>query len=532
MPVSRMLQNGAAFGLLAWVFFGFSGALSPAAAQEPGGRVLVVLNSSLAMQSALGNETKLEAVKTSLGALIEQYDGRLSLGLAAYGARKARACADVQLLSPPGPIKAKRLARQIASLKPVGSAPLGQAIAEAATALGAAGLLDRIVLLTGGLDTCEADPCQSAKLAKEQHGVRIDVLAVRGEGDDLKGLRCIAKLSGGAYYEVGNTGKLVAALDKVLGQSAAPSLEAADGSTTGTEAAYGGTELTLDPGGLNEAGGETTATTALLPAEDPENAITADGKIPMQFAALLTDPGAPISSSLTWRVFERKAGDDGLHKLVASSEDAAPKLPLPPGDYLVNVAYGRAYLTRAIKVEVGRPARELFVLNAGGLRINAQTAAGQPIAAGAVVNEIYSEERDQAGNRALVATGIKPGVILRLNAGLYHVKSTYGDANGVVQGDISIEAGRLTELTLTHEAANVTLKLVTESGGEALADTQWRLLTTEGSLVRESVGALPTHILAPGRYSVEASRGGEKYAEVFEVQPGVARTVEVVVPAQ
>lgn len=531
MPVSGMLQNGAAFGLLAWVFFGFSGAVSPAAAQEPGGRVLVVIDSSLAMQSALGNETKLEAVKTSLDALIEQYDGRLSLGLAAYGARKSRACADVQLLSPPGPIKAKRLARQIASLKPVGSAPLGQAIAEAATALGAASALDRIVLVTGGLDTCEADPCQIAKAAKEQHGIKVDVVAVRGEGDDLKGLRCISKLTGGAFYEVGNTGKLVAALDKVLGQSAAPSVEP-DGSTTGTEAADGGAELTLDPGGLNEAGGETTSTTAFLPPDDPENAITADGKVPMQFAALLTDPGAPISSSLTWRVFEQKAGDDGLHKLVASSEDAAPKLPLPPGDYLVNVAYGRAYLTRAIKVETGRPARELFVLNAGGLRINAQTAGGQPIAAGAVVNEVYSEERDQAGNRALVATGIKPGVILRLNAGLYHVKSTYGDANGFVQGDISIEAGRLTELTLSHEAANVTLKLVTESGGEALADTQWRILTTEGSLVRESVGALPTHILAPGRYNVEAIRGGEKYAEAFEVAPGIARTVEVVVPAQ
>ncbi len=527
----RLLQNGGAWGLLACALLGLAGAVSPVAAQEPGGRVLVVVDSSLAMQSALGNETKLEAVKTSLGALIEQYDGRLSLGLVAYGARKARACADVQILTPLGPIKAKRLARQIAALKPVGSAPLGQAITEAATALGPASGLDRLVLVTGGPDSCEADPCQIAKGVNELQGVRIDVVAVRGEGDDFKGLRCISKLTGGAFYEVGNTGKLIAALDKVLGQSAAPAVEV-EGAPAETEAAGGGMELSLEPGGLNEAGEETTATTALLPADDPENAVTADGKIPMRFAALLTDPGAPINSSLSWRVFERKAGDDGLHKLVTSSEDAAPKLPLLPGDYLVNVAYGKAYLTRAIKVETGRPARELFVLNAGGLRINAQTAGGQPIAAGAVVNEIYSEERDQAGSRALVATGIKPGVILRLNAGLYHVKSTYGDANGVVQGDISIEAGRLTELTLSHEAASVTLKLVTESGGEALADTQWRILTTEGSLVRESVGALPTHILAPGRYNVEASRGGEKYAEVFEVESGIARTVEVVVPVQ
>jgi hypothetical protein len=191
---------------------------------------------------------------------------------------------------------------------------------------------------------------------------------------------------------------------------------------------------------------------------------------------------------------------------------------------LVNVSYGRAYLTRLIKVEPGRAARELFVLNAGGLRLNARTADGQSIASGAVVNEIYSDERDQAGNRQLIVAGIRPGVILRLNAGLYHVKSTYGDANGVVQGDISIEAGRLTELTLSHEAANVTLKLVTETGGEALADTQWRIYTPDGTLVRESVGALPTHILAPGRYNVEAVRNGRKYAEIFEVVGGKPRT--------
>lgn len=510
---------------------GLVGAALPAPAQEPGGRVLVVLDSSIAMQGALGNEMKLDAAKTALGALIEQYDGRLELGVSVYGARKAKACADVQILSPPGPVKAKKLLRQIGSLKAAGAAPLAQAIAEAATAMGTAGEKDRIVLVAGGGDSCEADPCEAAKAAQTAQGVKIDVVAVRGAGEDLKPLRCIAKLSGGQFYEVSNTGKLVAALDKALALSAAPAV-VDESAAAETEAVQPGMELALEPGGLNEVGEEATATTSRLPTDDPENAVTPDGKVPTQFAALLTDPGAPIDTGLTWRVYERKAADDGLHKLVTSSEDAAPKLPLMPGDYLVNVAYGRAYLTRAIKVEPERPARELFVLNAGGLRINALTAAGQPIAAGAIVNEIYSDERDQAGNRALVAAGIKPGVILRLNAGLYHVKSTYGDANGVVQGDISIEAGRLTELTLSHAAANVTLKLVMETGGEALADTQWRILTTDGTLVRESVGALPTHILAPGRYNVEAIRGGEKYAEVFEVEPGIARTVEVVVPPQ
>jgi hypothetical protein len=522
------------FGLL------FAGTIMPAVAQEPPGRVVVVLDSSIAMQSVLGNESKLDAAKNALGMLLQRFDGKLDLGLTAYGAKKAKACRDVALLSPPQPLKAAKIARPIAALRPVGAAPLALAIGEAATALGPAGARDRLLLVTGGPDGCEADPCAIARQAKAERQIKIDVVAIRGAGEDLKPLRCIAKLSGGAYFEVTNAARLTAALDKVLSQVAGVQVatpEASGEAATATlsEAGDAGPgPLTLSPEseGLGEAGEETPAMSSLLPVEDPDNAITADGKVPTLFLALLADPGPQIDSGLTWRIYERKAGDDGLHKLVAKSEDAAPRLPLAPGDYMVNVAYGRAYLTRSVRVEATRPTRERFVLNAGGLRLSARTVDGQAIASGAVVNDIYSDERDQSGNRGVVVSAVKPGVIVRLNAGIYHVRSTYGDANGLVQGDISIEAGRLTEMTLTHEASNVTLKLVAQSGGEALADTQWRIFTPDGTLVRESVGALPTHILAPGRYTGEALRGGQKYAEVFEVSPGTPRTVEVVLPAE
>jgi hypothetical protein len=510
-------------------------------AEEPPGRLMLVIDSSLAMQGALGNETKMEAAKNALGLLLQRYDGKLDLGLATYGSRKAKACSDVTLLSPPQPLKAGKIARLLTPLKPAGSAPLAQVLADAATALGPAAASDRLLLVAGGPDGCKADPCAVAKQARAARRIKIDVVALRGSaGDDMKPLRCIAKLSGGAYYEVANAAKLVAAIDKVLGQVSggnAPATAAAEAPAAamegdGGETQFSGMTLSLDPetpGAADEAVPEATAP---APAAGPVAKARADGKVPMLFSALIAEPGPRIDSGLTWRIYDRKAGDDGLHALVARSEDATPRLPLPPGDYMVNVAYGRAYLTRSIKVAPGLPARQIFVLNAGGLRLSAKALDGQEITGGAVVNEIYSDERDQGGNRALVAGGIKPGIILRLNAGIYHVKSVYGGANGIVQGDISIEAGRLTDMTLTHEAASVTLKLVAQVGGEALADTQWRIYLPDGALVSESVGALPTHILAPGRYNVEAVRAGQKYAEVFDLAPGRARTVEVVLPQE
>ncbi|MCK9912438.1 hypothetical protein MXD81_25005, partial [Microbacteriaceae bacterium K1510] len=83
----------------------------------------------------------------------------------------------------------------------------------------------------------------------------------------------------------------------------------------------------------------------------------------------------------------------------------------------------------------------------------------------------------------------------------YRIVSRYGDANAKVEADVTVEAGKLTEATISHSAARVTFKLVTRIGGEALPDTQWTVQTPDGQMVLQSIGALPTHILAPGTYS-------------------------------
>ena len=75
--------------------------------------------------------------------------------------------------------------------------------------------------------------------------------------------------------------------------------------------------------------------------------------------------------------------------------------------------------------------------------------------------DIFSGETDQQGNRTKVMSGARPGLIVRLNAGIYHIVSTYGDANATVRADINVEAGKLTEATVSHTGARVTFKLVT-----------------------------------------------------------------------
>jgi hypothetical protein len=243
--------------------------------------------------------------------------------------------------------------------------------------------------------------------------------------------------------------------------------------------------------------------------------------------ALINEEGRRINQGLIWRVFESKPGPDGRMKLVGQHRDGSPVLKNPPGEYLVNVSFGRAHTSRKITIPASGTAVEQFVLSVGGLRVTALLANGDPAPPNAVSYEVYSDERDQFGQRSRIMGGGKPGTILRLNSGLYHLVSVYGDANATVRADFTVEPGRLTEAKVVHAAARVTFKLVNRPGGEALAGTQWSIATKEGDVVKESAGALPTHTLAPGSYVANAKSGGRVFQRSFAVRPGETTQVEV-----
>lgn len=259
----------------------------------------------------------------------------------------------------------------------------------------------------------------------------------------------------------------------------------------------------------------------------PDSVETESRPAQVRLIALLTVDGQRIDQGIVWRVYRLNAPGGG-DKLVGTHKEASPLLQLPPGDYMVNAAFGRAHLTRKISVKPGQNALEQFVLNAGGLRLAATVDGADK--SSLIVFDIYSDERDQFGNRAPVLTGAKPGLVHRLNAGLYQIVSRYGDANAIVEADVTVEAGKLTEVAVAHSGAAVTFKLVARTGGEALPEAQWVIQTEKGEVVKESVGALPTHILAPGAYLVRAKTGGRAFNRAFLVKGGEAAEIEVVMP--
>ena len=52
-------------------------------------------------------------------------------------------------------------------------------------------------------------------------------------------------------------------------------------------------------------------------------------------------------------------------------------------------------------------------------------------------------------------------------------------------------------------------------------------MTPGGDVVKESAGALPTHILSAGRYTVLARHQGKDYSQDFVVNTGDVKQIEV-----
>lgn len=259
---------------------------------------------------------------------------------------------------------------------------------------------------------------------------------------------------------------------------------------------------------------------------DPLSPVMAAREV--HFAAKLTQDGKPVEEGLLWSVFSPNPGTDEKLPLVAFASGGSATFHLPPGDYFVNVAFGRAGATKRLKVPmVGKVENQFLVLDAGGVLLNAVSGADVRIPSSDLSFSIYSSDIKEDGERGLVMDNVEPNQVVRLNAGTYHVVSEYGDVNALIRADIQVEAGKLTKAVIQHRAAQITLKLVSEKGGEALADTAWSVLTQSGDTLAESVSAFPTMVLAEGQYTAVARNKDKIYQKDFKVAAGVNADVEI-----
>jgi hypothetical protein len=288
--------------------------------------------------------------------------------------------------------------------------------------------------------------------------------------------------------------------------------------------------LALAPMNSARAGAQTSPAPRIMPLPDrlppPLTGTRQTGSL--QLTASLAPNGPALRAGVVWRVFS-DAPEGSPAVLVQQSEEAAPNFTLEPGIYIVHAAYGLAGAARRIAVGPFA-ASERLVLNAGGLKVTG-SIGDTPIADDQLRYSVYVPVGNDPEGRVVVENA-QGGRLIRLPEGNYRVVSTYGESNAIMSAELKVEAGNVTEATMRHKAATVTLKLVNAPGGEALANTTFSVLTPGGDAIREAIGAFPSMTLAEGEYIAIARNAGQVFTQDFKVRSGFDRDVEVLAKAK
>jgi hypothetical protein len=234
-----------------------------------------------------------------------------------------------------------------------------------------------------------------------------------------------------------------------------------------------------------------------------------------------------ISNGLVWRVFSDRPDETGAFKLLREDKGATPNIVLPPGSYVVHVTLGLVSAVRPVTLRSDTD-RESFVLPAGGLRIECRVGSSK-IPPNQISFNIFKGSQFEGGdNKTPFVPNVTANDVVLMPEGTYFLVSNYGDANSVVRSDIRVQAGKLTDVVISHRAAVITMKLVSDKGGEALANTAWSVLTPGGDIIKESIGAFPRVVLAEGEYRAIAKNEGKVFERGFNVVNGVDGEVEVI----
>jgi Ca-activated chloride channel homolog len=208
-------------------------AAGPAAAQPAAGltenaQLVLVLDSSGSMaEPATGGTTKIAAAKAALRRVIGELPDQAQVGMRVYGSEVFEsdapgACEDTRLVVPPGTGNRAALRTAVGRYQPYGSTPIAFSLQQAAADLVPGGQRS-ILLVSDGEETCDPDPCATAR-AIEGAGIdlRIDVVGLQVGGTARSQLQCVAEAGAGTYYDAGSADELVEGMSRLATRAVEP----------------------------------------------------------------------------------------------------------------------------------------------------------------------------------------------------------------------------------------------------------------------------------------------------------------------
>lgn len=198
-----------------WVRFAIAGLLAilSGISARAADRSIIVLDASGSMWGQIDKTAKIDIARNTLTDVLQSLPADSELGLMVYGHREKGSCSDIELAVAPAKGTADAIAKFAGAIKPKGKTPLSASVKQAAEALRYTEDKATVILVTDGLETCDADPCALGRQLEES-GVDFTAHVV-GFGlsdEDGKQVACLAEETGGKYLKAEDAGALSEAL--------------------------------------------------------------------------------------------------------------------------------------------------------------------------------------------------------------------------------------------------------------------------------------------------------------------------------
>ncbi|MGI9350299.1 MAG: vWA domain-containing protein [Rhizobiaceae bacterium] len=438
-----------------------------------GERAIIVFDASGSMWGQISGKTKIEIARETLGNVLPTFSADMELGLIAYGHRKKGECGDIESIVAPSTGNREAISKAVNNLNPKGKTPLSDAVRQAAAELKFTEDKATVILLTDGIETCDADPCALAS-ELEQKGVDFTAHVVgfglsKEEGQQVA---CLAENTGGKFILARDAGELSKALEETVVAVEAPK----------------------------------------EPEPTPKPAVTKDN---VQITALLSEGSEVHDLQGRYDIFKMD-GEQVAEKRLMGGYATKVVVTLEPGRYLMRYKKDMATSETVVEVLEGELVERDLVLNAGVLQLSVAPEASLEADKSARI-DIYGGSDQRLG-------GYGPKVFVA-TAGPVELVGKIGNAE--VSEKIVLKAGEILEKKLIAAAGRLVGTAVYSQGGEAVQeggirfdvlshkkDLQGKRKRLNGSYSKAD------YMLPPGKYVLRAKLGSAVSEVDVEIEGG------------
>lgn len=220
-PTVRRFCGAAAAGTLA-ASLAVTGFTGPAAADDPHGELMIVMDASGSMDESDGaGGTRIEAARTAMHAVAQALPEESKAGLRAFGPESTGSgCEASDLVVPVGPVDREALGGAVDDLTPQGDTPIAHSLSEAADDFSDDEGPKTILLVSDGEETCDGDPAAVAEeITESGMDLRVHVIGFLVDDAARDQLVDVAQAGKGAYYDAQDGPALASRLQRASEQS-------------------------------------------------------------------------------------------------------------------------------------------------------------------------------------------------------------------------------------------------------------------------------------------------------------------------